>query len=98
MGSSPTFGIALNTRLGGLGLLDSWIASILPPLRVMISDRAMEVSILRRYGTLGLLAMLIGVLAFAAAGCGGSKSSSGGGGKVTALPAASCSPLEYKGE
>jgi branched-chain amino acid transport system substrate-binding protein len=42
--------------------------------------------------------MLIGVLAFAAAGCGGSKSSSGGGGNVTALPAASCSPLEYKGE
>jgi branched-chain amino acid transport system substrate-binding protein len=64
----------------------------------MLSDRATEVSILRRYGTLGLLAMLIGVLAFAAAGCGGSKSSSGGGGNVTALPAASCSPLEYKGE
>jgi branched-chain amino acid transport system substrate-binding protein len=65
----------------------------------MTSDRATEVSILRRYGTLGLFAMLIGVLAFAAAGCGGNKSSSGGGGgKVTALPASSCSPLEYKGE
>jgi branched-chain amino acid transport system substrate-binding protein len=64
----------------------------------MLSDRATEVSILRRYGKLGLLAMLIGVLAFAAAGCGGKKSSSGGGGNVTALPAASCSPLEYKGE
>jgi branched-chain amino acid transport system substrate-binding protein len=64
----------------------------------MTSDRATEVSTLRRYGTLGLLAMLIGVLAFAAAGCGGSKSSSGGGGNVTALPAASCAPLEYKGE
>ena len=69
-----------------------------PPCGVMISDRATEVSILRRYGTLGLLAMLIGVLAFAAAGCGGSKSSSGGGGNVTALPASSCEPLEYKGE
>jgi branched-chain amino acid transport system substrate-binding protein len=65
----------------------------------MTSDRSTEVSILRRYGTLGLLAMLIGVLAFAAAGCGGKKSSSGGGGgNVTGLPAASCSPLEYKGE
>src|SRR6266540_2540486 len=64
----------------------------------MLSDRATEVSILRRYGKLGLLAMLIGVLAFAAAGCGGKKSSGGGGGNVTALPAASCSPLEYKGE
>jgi branched-chain amino acid transport system substrate-binding protein len=65
----------------------------------MTSDRPTEVSILRRYGTLGLLAMLIGVLAFAAAGCGGKKSSSGGGGgNVTGLPAASCSPLEYKGE
>jgi branched-chain amino acid transport system substrate-binding protein len=65
----------------------------------MLSDRATEVSILRRYGTIGLLAMLIGVLAFAAAGCGGSKSSSGGGGgNVTALPASSCEPLQYNGE
>jgi branched-chain amino acid transport system substrate-binding protein len=54
---------------------------------------------LRRYGTLGLLALFVGVLAFAAAGCGGKKSSSSsGGGKVTALPASSCSPVEYKGE
>jgi branched-chain amino acid transport system substrate-binding protein len=64
----------------------------------MLSDRPTEVSILRRYGTLGLFALLIGALAFAAAGCGGSKSSSGGGGNVTALPASSCSALEYKGE
>jgi len=41
--------------------------------------------------------MLIGVLAFAAAGCGGKKSSSSGGG-VTALPASSCTPVEYKGD
>ena len=39
----------------------------------MTSDRATEVWILRRYGTLGLFAMLIGVLAFAAAGCGGKQ-------------------------
>lgn len=50
---------------------------------------------------LGLLAVLVGVLAFLAAGCGGKKSSStsgGGGGKVTALPASSCTPVEYKGQ
>ena len=52
---------------------------------------------MRRYGTLGLLAMLIGVLAFAATGCGGKKSSSSSGGGVTALPASSCTPVEYKG-
>jgi branched-chain amino acid transport system substrate-binding protein len=64
----------------------------------MTCDRATGGVILKRYGTLGLLAMLIGVLAFAAAGCGGKKSSSGGGGGVTALPASSCTPVEYKGE
>jgi branched-chain amino acid transport system substrate-binding protein len=58
----------------------------------------MEVSILRRYATLGLLALLVGALALAAAGCGGKKSSSSSGGKVSALPASSCTPLEYKGE
>ena len=48
---------------------------------------------------LGLLAGLIGVLALAAAGCGGKKSSSSsGGGNVTALPASSCTPVEYKGD
>jgi branched-chain amino acid transport system substrate-binding protein len=57
------------------------------------------VSILRRYVMLGLLAGLIGVLALAAAGCGGKKSSSSsGGGNVTALPASSCTPVEYKGD
>jgi branched-chain amino acid transport system substrate-binding protein len=54
------------------------------------------VSNLRRYATLGLLALLVGALAFAATGCGGKKSSSGGGG-VTALPPSSCTPVEYKG-
>jgi branched-chain amino acid transport system substrate-binding protein len=58
----------------------------------------MEVSILRRYALLGLLAGLVGVLALVAAGCGGSDESSSGGGNVTALPASSCAPLEYKGE
>jgi branched-chain amino acid transport system substrate-binding protein len=58
----------------------------------------MEVSILRRYALLGLLAGLVGALALVAAGCGGSDKSSSGGGNVTALPASSCSPLEYKGE
>jgi branched-chain amino acid transport system substrate-binding protein len=47
---------------------------------------------------LGLLAGLVGVLALVAAGCGGSDESSSGGGNVTALPASSCAPLEYKGE
>jgi branched-chain amino acid transport system substrate-binding protein len=56
------------------------------------------VAILRRYGTLGLLAMLVGVLAFAATGCGGKKSSSSSGGGVTALPPSSCTPVEYKGD
>lgn len=42
--------------------------------------------------------MLIGVLAFAAAGCGGKKSSSSSGGGVTSLPASSCTPIEYKGD
>jgi branched-chain amino acid transport system substrate-binding protein len=57
-----------------------------------------EVSILRRYASLGLLALFVGALAFAAAGCGGKKSSSGGGSGVTALPASSCTPVEYKGD
>jgi branched-chain amino acid transport system substrate-binding protein len=47
---------------------------------------------------LGLFAAIVGVLALVAAGCGGSDESSSGGGDVTALPASSCSPLEYKGE
>jgi branched-chain amino acid transport system substrate-binding protein len=48
---------------------------------------------------LGLLAGIVGALALVAAGCGGSDDeSSSGGGNVSALPASSCSPLEYKGE
>jgi branched-chain amino acid transport system substrate-binding protein len=48
--------------------------------------------------TIGVL-VVIGALALIAAGCGGSKksSSSSGGGNVTALPASSCEPLQYKG-
>ena len=48
--------------------------------------------------TIGVL-VVIGSLALIAAGCGGSKksSSSSGGGNVTALPASSCEPLQYKG-
>jgi branched-chain amino acid transport system substrate-binding protein len=51
--------------------------------------------------TIGVLLALVGSLALVAAGCGGGskKSSSGGGGGkgVTALPAASCSPVQFKG-
>jgi branched-chain amino acid transport system substrate-binding protein len=53
---------------------------------------------------MGLLLAAVGALALIAAGCGGgSKSSSGntggggGGGNVSALPASSCGPLQYKG-
>jgi branched-chain amino acid transport system substrate-binding protein len=49
----------------------------------------------------GLLLVAAAALALTAAGCGGGskKSSSGGGGGkgVTALPASSCSPVQYKG-
>jgi branched-chain amino acid transport system substrate-binding protein len=59
----------------------------------------MEVSILRRYALLGLLAGIVGALALVAAGCGGSgDGGSSAGGNVSALPASSCAPLEYKGE
>jgi hypothetical protein len=68
------------------------------PLSRGSDERVTEVSILRRYALLGLLAGLVGVLALVAAGCGGSDESSSGGGDVTALPASSCAPLEYKGE
>ncbi len=50
--------------------------------------------------TMGVLLVAVGLLALTAAGCGGGskKSSSGGGGKgVTALPASSCSPVQYGG-
>jgi branched-chain amino acid transport system substrate-binding protein len=50
----------------------------------------------------GIFGLLIGVLALAAAGCGGSKSSSsdtsgGTSGGATALPASSCSDIYYEG-
>jgi branched-chain amino acid transport system substrate-binding protein len=47
---------------------------------------------------LGLLAIAVGALALLAAGCGGEGDETAGGGDVTALPASSCSPIEYKGE
>jgi branched-chain amino acid transport system substrate-binding protein len=51
--------------------------------------------------TIGLLLVAAAGLALTAAGCGGGskKSSSGGGGGngVTALPASSCSPVQYQG-
>jgi branched-chain amino acid transport system substrate-binding protein len=58
----------------------------------------------KRPVSIGVLLALVGALALLAAGCGGSKKSSsnnnsgsGGGGNVTALPASSCAPLQYKG-
>jgi hypothetical protein len=52
-----------------------------------------------------LLLAAVGALALVAAGCGGSNKSSsgstsggGGGGNVTALPASSCGPVQYKGD
>jgi branched-chain amino acid transport system substrate-binding protein len=52
--------------------------------------------------TVGVLLVAVAALALTAAGCGGGnkKSSSGGGGGngVTALPASSCSPVQYQGE
>ena len=51
--------------------------------------------------SMGLLLAVVGSLALIAAGCGGGgddNKSSGGGNGVTALPASSCSPVQYKGE
>lgn len=52
--------------------------------------------------TVGVLLVAVAALALTAAGCGGGskKSSSGGGGGngVTALPASSCSPVQYNGD
>ena len=54
---------------------------------------------MKRYGLLSLLALVFGALALVAAGCGGGGSKSGSsGGNVTALPASSCSAMQYKGE
>jgi branched-chain amino acid transport system substrate-binding protein len=50
----------------------------------------------KKRGILVLLAAIFGVLAFAAAGCGGDDDGDGGG--VTALPAASCGAIRYEGE
>jgi branched-chain amino acid transport system substrate-binding protein len=52
--------------------------------------------------TIGVLLVAVAALALIAAGCGGGKKkssggSSGGGNGVTALPASSCSPVQYKG-
>ena len=52
---------------------------------------------MRKPGIFLVLAGVIGVLAFAAAGCGGDDDGDGGGG-ATALPAASCGPIRYEGE
>ena len=55
----------------------------------------------------GLLALFIGAIAFAAAGCGGDDDGGGGGGggaggggagNVQALPASSCQKIEYGGD
>ena len=42
------------------------------------------------------LALLVGALAFVAAGCGGDDG--GGGGDVEALPSSSCTAIEYEGD
>jgi branched-chain amino acid transport system substrate-binding protein len=51
--------------------------------------------------TIGVLFVAVAALALTAAGCGGGKKKSSGGGGggngVTALPASSCSPVQYKG-
>ena len=52
---------------------------------------------MRKSGFFVVLAGVIGVLAFAAAGCGGDDDGGGGGG-ATALPAASCGPIRYEGD
>jgi branched-chain amino acid transport system substrate-binding protein len=65
---------------------------------------------LKKRGFLSLLAMLIAVLAFAAAGCGGdddeeaagtetaAEEPAAGGGGVEALPSSSCTGVEFEGE
>jgi branched-chain amino acid transport system substrate-binding protein len=62
---------------------------------------------LKKRGFLSLMALLVASLALVAAGCGGDDESSdsgdtnasaGGGGSVEALPASSCTGIEFKGE
>jgi branched-chain amino acid transport system substrate-binding protein len=63
----------------------------------------------KRYGLLGILALLVASLALLAAGCGGdddeagggettTEATGGGGGDVEALPSSSCTAIEYEGE
>jgi branched-chain amino acid transport system substrate-binding protein len=53
----------------------------------------------RKYLLPVLLVLVVGALALVAAGCGGDgDDGGGGGGSVSALPASSCGPLQYKGE
>jgi len=60
----------------------------------------------RKRVSIGLLLSFVGALALMAAGCGGggdegggggTTGGGGGGGNVSALPASSCAPLQYKG-
>ena len=55
---------------------------------------------MRKYLLPVLLVLVVGAFALVAAGCGGDgdDGGGGGGGEVTALPASSCGPLQYKGE
>ena len=54
---------------------------------------------MRKYLVPILLVLVVGALALVAAGCGGDgDDGGGGGGSVSALPASSCGPLQYKGE
>ncbi len=61
---------------------------------------------MRKRVSIGLLLSFVGALALMAAGCGGggnegggggTTGGGGGGGNVSALPASSCGPLQYKG-
>jgi branched-chain amino acid transport system substrate-binding protein len=53
----------------------------------------------RKYLVPILLVLVVGAFALVAAGCGGDgDDGGGGGGSVSALPASSCGPLQYKGE
>ena len=60
---------------------------------------------MRKRVSIGLLLSCVGALALMAAGCGGGgdegggggTTGGGGGGNVSALPASSCAPLQYKG-
>ena len=59
---------------------------------------------MRKRGLLVLFGLLVGVLALVASGCGGGDQTGAeggggsGGGDVQALPSASCTGIEYKGE